>query len=170
VKCEVGKGDGVRDQQQSRRSHGQARALAVQCWHRCSRVWGGPAAARLSRLHERSHTVPGDAADRVQFSAFSPIILSLLFSSVLALRDGMTEHHLLCFFCLIRWTIKIVSICSSESSNLRTRADHSNKHAQLYVVMVVVVMRSKELNEQTLRIDNILAIHSLCISDSLPWQ
>ena len=90
MKCEVGKGDGVRDQHSAlSSSHGvpMGRALAVQCWHRCSRVWGGPAAARLSRLHERSHTVPGDAADRVQFSAFGPIILRLLSSSVLAQGD-----------------------------------------------------------------------------------
>ena len=31
--------------------------------------------------------MPGDAADRVQFSAFGPIILRLLFSSVLAQGD-----------------------------------------------------------------------------------
>ena len=93
--CEVGKGDGVRDQQQSRRYHGQGRrALAVQCWHRCSRVWGGPAAARLPRLHERSHTVPGDAADRVLFYYFKLIIF--LCSRARGRYGGASSTLLLC--------------------------------------------------------------------------
>ena len=174
--CEVGKGDGVRDQQQSRRYHGQGRrALAVQCWHRCSRVWGGPAAARLPRLHERSHTVPGDAADRVLFYYFKLIIF--LCSRARGRYGGASSTLLLCLITdqVDDQELRIVSIYLFIRIFFCTKSIHQNLATFICSSGCAAAGKWDPKNWTNKHSGNWqqtgkAAIHSLCISDSLPWQ